>query len=498
VRTYDLLELAGRNLREAGLRNSLTTLGIGVGVASLVAMLSLGIGLQKLATRQLGRSGLFDTVVVTSRQDSRGGRFTQATLTAAQPKSLDDTARQSFEKMANVVEVYPNFSAVGEVRLESSKDDGRFTVVGGLPASARESEAFDDFQGTFFSGHDAPEAIILAEFGRELLGLPPESRNSDQKLTTDQANQLLGKYVVLRYHEREASPNTPVTAPPASAAPAGPGPSGSKPAVPKAGPAQDTKATDPSQDAQADSMPSFNLLPRQLRLKVVGIVTSEPNRGLRQGRTPVFLPIALAESLNMIQAGDLRNILRPTQSKTYIALIVRVGKSKAVSQVEEEIKKQGFATFSILDASKGITRFFTFLDLFLGIFSSMALAVASLGIVNTLVMAILERRREIGIMKALGASDGDVKRIFFFEAGTMGILGGALGAGLGWAIGRVINFGTNIYLRQQDFRPENFWVVPWWLVAFALGFSLLVSWMAGLYPASRAAKLDPVQALRHE
>jgi len=118
--------------------------------------------------------------------------------------------------------------------------------------------------------------------------------------------------------------------------------------------------------------------------------------------------------------------------------------------------------------------------------------------VNTLVMAILERRREIGIMKALGASDGDVKRIFFVEAGSMGILGGALGVGLGWTIGRVINLATNFYLRQQDFRPENFWVVPWWLVAFALGFSVFVSLVAGLYPASRAAKLDPVQALRHE
>ena len=72
MKGYDLSELALRNLRESSLRNSLTTIGISVGVASLVAMLSLGIGLQKLATRQLGRSGLFDTVVVTSRQDSRG------------------------------------------------------------------------------------------------------------------------------------------------------------------------------------------------------------------------------------------------------------------------------------------------------------------------------------------------------------------------------------------------------------------------------------------
>jgi putative ABC transport system permease protein len=212
----------------------------------------------------------------------------------------------------------------------------------------------------------------------------------------------------------------------------------------------------------------------------------------------MFLPLALAESLNMVQAGELWNTLRPSATRTYIALMVRVGHSKAVPQVEEEIRKQGFSTFSIVDASKGIARFFKFLDAFLAIFGSMALAVASLGIVNTLVMAILERRREIGIMKALGASDGDVKRIFFVEAATMGLLGGMLGAGLGWLIGRAINIVTNIWLQRQELRPENFWFVSWQLVFWALAFSVIVSLFAGLYPASRAARLDPVHALRHD
>ncbi|HEX9255330.1 MAG TPA: FtsX-like permease family protein, partial [Candidatus Angelobacter sp.] len=295
-----------------------------------------------------------------------------------------------------------------------------------------------------------------------------------------QAGQLLGKMLVLKYHRREAGESTPLAG-----------------KTTKKG-QRDPDDIDSGDEKDVQDMQSFNLVPRQLKLKIVGIVASEPNRGFRQGRTPVFLPLALAESLDMVQAGELWSTLRPSETKTYTALIVRVGKSKAVSQVEEDIRKQGFSTFSILDASKGITRFFTFLDLFLGIFGSLALAVASLGIVNTLVMAILERRREIGIMKALGASDGDVKRIFFFEAGSMGILGGALGAGLGWMIGRVINLGTNVYLQRQEIRPENFWYVPWWLVAAALTFSVFVSLFAGLYPASRAARLDPVQALRHD
>jgi putative ABC transport system permease protein len=183
---------------------------------------------------------------------------------------------------------------------------------------------------------------------------------------------------------------------------------------------------------------------------------------------------------------------------TYTTVEVRVKSPQYVPAVEDAIKKMGFNTFSIVDATKSLRQFFAVLDLFLGIFGSLALAVASIGIVNTLVMAILERRREIGIMKAVGASDADVRGLFFAEAGAMGIFGGALGVALGWTIGRVINFGTNVYLKRQHFPPEQIWSVPWWLVIGAIAFSIVVSLLSGMYPAGRAAKLDPVQALHYE
>jgi putative ABC transport system permease protein len=158
----------------------------------------------------------------------------------------------------------------------------------------------------------------------------------------------------------------------------------------------------------------------------------------------------------------------------------------------------GFSTFSILDATRSLRRFFAVLDLFLGIFGSLALAVAALGIVNTLVMAILERRREIGIMKAIGASDGDVKKLFLAEAAVMGLVGGMLGVALGWAMGQLINAGANVYLHRQNLPSEELWAVPWWLVVGAIAFAIVISMISGLYPAARAAKLDPVQALRYE
>src|SRR5262249_45568863 len=162
------------------------------------------------------------------------------------------------------------------------------------------------------------------------------------------------------------------------------------------------------------------------------------------------------------------------------------------------IKKSGYAAFSLLDAARSLRIVFTVFDLFLGLFGSLALTVASLGIINTLVMAILERRREIGVLKALGASDGDVKNLFFAEAGAMGLLGGILGVTLGWLIGAALTFGTTLYLKSQDLPSVKISYIPWWLSISAIAFAILVSLVAGFYPAARAARLNPVEALRYE
>ena len=129
---------------------------------------------------------------------------------------------------------------------------------------------------------------------------------------------------------------------------------------------------------------------------------------------------------------------------------------------------------------------------------SLALTVASLGIINTLVMAILERRREIGILKALGATDRDVRSLFFAEAGAMGLFGGFFGVALGWLIGSALTWGTTIYLHRQNLPGVKISYIPWWLALGAIGFAIIVSLIAGLYPASRAARLNPVDALRYE
>jgi putative ABC transport system permease protein len=417
-------------------------------------MLSLGVGLQTLASQRLTRSGLFDAVFVTSQRNFRGpGRRSPSESAPKQDsRPLDEDVRQQLSKLSNVTEVYPQIRFVTDVRFAGKSET---TSVLGLPDSSRLSGAFDGMAGAYFSSPTANEAILQIEFA---------------KVLSDQPQSLVGKDLTLRYAERAGLP-------------------------------KNADDEDILESMMGSGTPGgISIVPREKTLRIVGVIESDPSAGIGGfGGARVYLPLKTAEQLHVAQPDDLQAFLSGNSAKpAYMALTVRVHSPKDVLQVEAAIKKLGFATFSLLDATKSLRLVFTVFDLFLGLFGSLALTVASLGIINTLVMAILERRREIGILKALGATDRDVRSLFFAEAGAMGLFGGFFGVALGWLIGQALTWGTTIYLHRQNLPGVKISFVPWWLALGAIGFAIIVSLVAGLYPASRAARLNPVEALRYE
>jgi ABC-type antimicrobial peptide transport system permease subunit len=451
----DSAHLALRNLNQAKLRTALTVLGVSIGIASLAGMVSLGLGLQEQFVGRFTKSGMFDAITVMSPGDRPGvlagglrgrGAGARGSATPEKPRPpLDDDALKKIGALQRVKEVYPNLRVPVELKYEQFSE--QITAMG-VAMSARNEGAFQTFAyGGFFTSESDNACLLSLDLAKRVDERDPKN--------------LLGKQVTLTW----ASPSTF-----AAGAPSMP--------------------DNPLQIQRGDA-----------RYTVVGIVEREPGPGGLPGAilSGLMIPLGKARDMGAVDVGSLQAFFRrPTQAKSYASATVKVTQAQFTEDVENQIKDMGFMAFSLNDALKGAKRAFIILDIVLSLIGSIALAVSSLGIVNTMVMSILERTREIGIMKAIGGSDGDIRRIFLVEASAIGCMGGVAGVALGWLVGRAINFGANVYIRSQGGPTGDLFSLPLWLIAGAIGFAFVVSLIAGSYPASRAARLDPIRALRHD
>jgi putative ABC transport system permease protein len=183
--------------------------------------------------------------------------------------------------------------------------------------------------------------------------------------------------------------------------------------------------------------------------------------------------------------------------------LVKVDSADHVVSITDQINALGYQAWTNAAYVQGINSFYLVIQVIFGGVGAIALLVAAIGIANTMTMAILERTREIGLMKAVGATNRDVLSVFLGEAAGIGFLGGLGGVLLGWSLGQILNVLAVAYLAGQNAAqglppPEAAVITPTWLPIFALAFATLVGIISGLYPALRAATLVPVIALKYE
>jgi ABC-type antimicrobial peptide transport system permease subunit len=223
----------------------------------------------------------------------------------------------------------------------------------------------------------------------------------------------------------------------------------------------------------------------------------------------VYVPLQVAHDWSRKHRGPMSRValalarqggnLAAGQTEGYDSAVVRVSDPVALTDVRTKITALGFGSFSIVDELDQIRTVFLIFDSVLGLLGGISLLVASFGIANTMIMSILERTREIGIMKAIGAEDREIKLIFFVEAAVIGVFGGILGVLVAWGIDGIANrLAYRFILKPQGASFIDFFSLPPYLSLGAILFALIVSITAALYPASRAARIDPVRALRHD
>jgi len=183
----------------------------------------------------------------------------------------------------------------------------------------------------------------------------------------------------------------------------------------------------------------------------------------------------------------------------YDLLLIRATSLNDATQILDLLEARGFRVQSVKMMLDMVNRAMIVIETMLGSVGGLALFVASIGIANTMVMVVYERTHEIGVLKAVGASPGDIRALFVVESALIGLIGGVVGTVAGWLLGKGLDRLIRTIMEWQEIQVQaTFFVVTGGLVAAALGFATLVGLLAGLYPAARAARLDPLDALRHE
>lgn len=446
----DLLRLVWSNLRRMKARVAMTAIGVIIGTAAVVVLVSLGAGLQKQATESLFTMGGLDELMVRSmgywgppiEEKPGGGRQPE------RPPTLNAEMLEEIRAMEGVIAVMPLYDVYMQGPLRLDRQDG-WAQMYGVDMDAFASIVTLDRGGLeLYRGQVVIGAMVPGNF------IPWEKRWEAEQagLELPQPPELLGKTLQMIKFSYD-----PVT-----------------------------------------WMSSETVV---ARLQVVGVLK-------RQGYLydySIFLPLKEAQRLNQ-RLSEGQQLPNPDKDG-YSQVLVKLSHPNRAPLVEQTLKDRGFYVESAREQLASINRFFAIVQAILGGIGAIALLVAAFGIANTMTMAIYERTREIGLMKAIGATNQDVMSVFLAEAGSIGLLGGAGGVLLALGLNAIINVvGRSLLPDGGGFfgggpgqqTAASLTAMPLWLPIFAIIFAVLIGVASGVYPAIRAAALSPIRALKYE
>jgi len=470
MRFGDVGRLALENLWRTRLRTVLTTLGVVIGIGALVSMVSFGSGIQHNIASEFRELELFTLIQVLpgdvdlSDPLAAGMRAMEEGV-----ETLDDETLAALRAVPGVALAYPEVSF--PARLEFDGESAQ-TTVRALPAAIGEFKPFSELPYGAFFGSDGDAAIVVSQSLLEDLGI----RLTDVPATAGRAHgDTTVTYAMLHSDEvlgRTLTLHTAVV-----------------------------DARSLMRQVASFEIPSGDLPVREeiTELTIVGILERAGGFTSIGLGGQAIVPPETAEEIPRLAVSSVWDLIGGGGGDAgYSSISVRVRSMRDLDTVKGEIEGMGLSTVTIADHLEDIRSAFVVMDALLGAVGTIALLVAGLGIANTMVTSILERTREIGVMKAIGGGEWDIRRIFFVEAAAIGLMGGVLGLVLGWLVTRLANAIANAYIRPYGVPATDLFHMPLWLILGAVGFSVVISLLAGIYPAARAARVDPVTALRHD
>ena len=483
----DLMMISTGNLWRMKLRAVLTISGVLIAIAAFVSMVSFGAGNQEYIETEFNKLGLFTTMQVFPKRDED----VQDSLPRAK---LDRAALANLGAVPGVNLVYPYDAVSVKARLGDSLVSTRAQA---LPAAAIRTRLFSQLAaGTTFADDSSRTAIVSDDLLKEagitnfdsVLGKPIVLTVSVSVIDSGLAHILVDRNESLLDRAKKIH-------------------------------------FDSLARAEYRSRVIRGEVSEVVRRFVSGFMNAQASVsdtlticGVRQtahmgsGRIEdVIMPVMTAvrfktggfggsptEIFGSLSSGTLFDQGEDGSGQTFSRVTLDFDPKVPYKTVKDSVEGLGFRCFSFAEEFEEIQRVFLYLNMALGLIGLIALSTASLGIANTMIMSITERRREIGVLKSLGADESDIRRLFLVESGAIGIFGTMGGIVFGWGITRVASVIAQSFMVDKGIPPIDLFALPLWLIGISLAVGVGVSVVAGLYPASRAARVDPVEALRNE
>ncbi len=447
MKRSDLFFMAIQNLKNRKTRTILTIIGVIIGTCSIVIMVSIGVGIDKTITSQYDSSATLSKIAVYGAFDEDGND------TGMQ---LDDSAVEHFRTIKNVKAVFPCFDASSYVEIKRGKYTYNYSIkavdfdlmkVAGYTLNSGAFENADKRNNVFF-GENAVTGFY-------------DSQGNSAKYKYDENYKISESEID---YEKDSFTISP-----------------------KIESYDDTGAVYTVQSTQFSPK----------KIKCAGVIKNDNSIDYDSG-SAIYIDKSYA--LELMKQSKLASGGKK-EKFAYSEINVYVDGLKNVPEVKKSIQDLGFSCNSDDESLERTKKVMKVVQLILGAIGAVSMFVAAFGISNTMVMSVYERTKEIGIMKVLGCNIKDIKALFLYEAGTIGLIGGSIGMIISYILSITANIVARAVAKRMELGDDITVCVssiPIWLAALGILFSLSVGVIAGLAPARRSVKVSALTAIHNE
>lgn len=464
MKKSDIFAMAWQNLRNRKTRTRLTIAGVVIGTCAIIIMLSIGIGIDKMITSQYEQNSTLNKITVYSMGDYTN----DSTGEVQKAMPFDESAVNYFSKLDNVKTVVPTLEISQYVNIAHGKYNYSGSVYG-IPLKEMEMIGYKTDQGDFKKYSERNACFFgkdIIQYFSDVQGNNPKYKYDENYNISESEFDFMKDTFTINSKNQQSSDDS-----------------------------SNNNMSNGDNDNNTDN--KNQTAGGTQKLNVIGTLKQTSND--YEASNAIFIDLDRAKQL-VSESNRLSSV--KNYKLSYSSINVYCDDTKSVSEVKQKIQDKGYSCSTDDEGLQEQKKVMRIVQLILGAIGGVSMFVAAFGISNTMVMSVFERTKEIGIMKVLGCDIRDIKDIFLYEAGIIGMFGGVIGIIISYIISIIANLIAGKVMSSMVDTTMGMKIcvssIPWWLAILGIAFSVGVGVLAGLSPANKSVKVSALTAIHNE